>query len=119
MVREWAIQGCADRQGRRRRGHLRNNLRTQDRISQTANKLVNGRNCLELGGLWIDEGFTADMKTVVVKAQSDAYFKILELYPRMKDVYRLGNHLVLRHAEQDRSDHRHERRQEQAHGRGD
>jgi Ca-activated chloride channel family protein len=71
-----------------------NNLRSQDRLSQTANKYVQGRNCLELGGLWIDEGFTADMKTVVVKAQSDAYFKILEKKPEMKDVFRLGNHLV-------------------------
>ena len=71
-----------------------NNLRTQERLSQTANRLAGGRNCLELGGLWIDEGFTADLKTVVVKAQSDAYFKILEKRPEMKDVFRLGNHLV-------------------------
>lgn len=70
------------------------NLRNQDRLTQTANRNVYGRNCLEIGGLWIDEGFTADMKTVVVKAQSDAYFKILEKRPEMKDVYRLGNHLV-------------------------
>jgi len=71
-----------------------NNLRLQDRLTQTANKVVQGRNCLEVGGLWIDDGFTADMKQVVVKAQSDAYFKILEKQPTMKDVYRLGNHLV-------------------------
>ena len=71
-----------------------NNLRMQDRLTQTASRNVNGRNCLELGGLWIDEGFTADMKTVIVKAQSDAYFKILEKQPAMKDVYRLGNYLV-------------------------
>jgi Ca-activated chloride channel homolog len=71
-----------------------NNLRTQDRLTETANRYVQGRNCLEVGGLWIDEGFTADMKTVVVKAQSDAYFKILEAKPEMKDVFRLGNHLV-------------------------
>jgi Ca-activated chloride channel family protein len=71
-----------------------NNLRTQDRLTQTANRIVNTRNCLELGGLWIDEGFTSDMKTLVVKAQSDAYFRILELQPTMKDVYRLGNHIV-------------------------
>lgn len=70
------------------------NLRTQERISQTANRQANGRNCLELGGIWIDEGFTADMKTVVVKAQSDAYFAILAKNPAMKDVYRLGNHLI-------------------------
>jgi Ca-activated chloride channel family protein len=71
-----------------------NSLRTQDRLTQTANRLVQGRNCLEVGGLWIDEGFTAAMKTLVVKAQSDAYFKILEKKPEMKDVFRLGNHLV-------------------------
>jgi Ca-activated chloride channel family protein len=71
-----------------------NTLRTQDRLTQTANRLVQGRNCLEVGGLWIDEGFTAAMKTLVVKAQSDAYFKILEKKPEMKDVFRLGNHLV-------------------------
>ena len=29
-----------------------------------------------------------------MKAQSDAYFKILEKHPEMKDVYRLGNYLV-------------------------
>ena len=29
-----------------------------------------------------------------MKAQSDAYFKILEMQPTMKDVFRLGNHLV-------------------------
>ncbi len=71
-----------------------NNLRCTDRLSQTANRWANGRNCLELGGLWIDEGFTSEMKIVVVKAQSDAYFRILEKQPKMKDVYRLGNHLV-------------------------
>lgn len=71
-----------------------NNLRTQDRLTLTANRIACGRNCLELGGLWIDDGYTADMKIVVVKAQSDAYFKILEKHPEMKDVFRLGNHLV-------------------------
>jgi Ca-activated chloride channel family protein len=71
-----------------------NNLRNQDRLALTANKQVQGRNCLEVGGVWIDEQFKPDMKTVTVKAQSDAYFKILEKYPQVKDVYRLGNHLV-------------------------
>lgn len=71
-----------------------NNLRNQDRVSLTANRAVNGRNCLELGGVWIDEAFKADMKTVTVKAQSDAYFRILERHAGMKDVYRLGNHVV-------------------------
>jgi Ca-activated chloride channel family protein len=71
-----------------------NNLRCQERLTQTAMRNVQGRNCLEIGGVWIDEGYSADMKTLVVKAQSDAYFKILEKSPKMKDVFRLGNYLV-------------------------
>ncbi len=55
---------------------------------------MNGRNCMELGGVWIDEGFTAKMEAVTVKAQSNAYFKLLEKQPKMKDVFQLGNHLV-------------------------
>jgi len=55
---------------------------------------VAGRNCLEIGGVWIDETFCAEMKTLVVKAQSDAYFRIIERNAKMKDVFRLGNHLV-------------------------
>src|SRR5207248_383623 len=55
---------------------------------------VAGRNCLEVGGVWIDDGFEASMATVVVKAQSPAYFRLLERQPRVKDLYRLGNHLL-------------------------
>ena len=71
-----------------------NNLRGQYRMTQAANKQVYGRNCVEIGGVWIDDRFTADLKTVAVKAQGDAYFKILEKHPKMKDVFRLGNHVV-------------------------
>ena len=70
------------------------NLRNQSRLTNTANRLVQGRNVLELGGIWIDEGFTAQTKTVTVKAQSDAYFRILERQPQVKDVFRLGNYVV-------------------------
>ena len=38
--------------------------------------------------------YKADTKSVTVKAQSDAYFRILEKHPEMKDVFRLGNHVV-------------------------
>ncbi len=71
-----------------------NHLRCQDKLSLTANCQANGRQVLELGGVWIDEAYKADMPTVVVKAQSDAYFCILAKQPAMKDVYRLGNNLV-------------------------
>lgn len=69
-------------------------LRDQNRVSLTANRQVNGRNCLEVGGVWIDDAYKAETKSLTVKAQSDAYFRILELHPTMKDVYRLGNHVV-------------------------
>lgn len=71
-----------------------NNLRSQSQLSQTAMRNVYGRNCMEIGGVWIDEGYCAEMKAVVVKAQSDAYFRIIDKNPKMKDVFRLGNYLV-------------------------
>lgn len=70
------------------------NLRGQQRLTITANRAANGRQVLEVGGVWIDEAFNSDMKTVVVKAQSEAYFRILAKQPGMKDVFRLGNHVV-------------------------
>jgi Ca-activated chloride channel family protein len=71
-----------------------NNLRAQERLSRTALRRVNGRSCLEIGGVWIDEGYTAKMKVVTVRAQSKAYFRILERQPRVQEVFKLGNHLV-------------------------
>ena len=44
--------------------------------------------------MWIDDAYKADTKSITVKAQSDAYFRILELHPEMKDVFRLGNFVV-------------------------
>jgi Ca-activated chloride channel family protein len=70
------------------------NLRNQTRLDQSAVRQVQGRNCLEFGGIWIDEGFTAKTPVLVIKAQSDAYFKLLERHPKLKDVLQLGNHLV-------------------------
>jgi Ca-activated chloride channel family protein len=69
-------------------------LCNQERVSLTANRQVYGRNCLEIGGVWIDDAYKAETKSVTVKAQSDAYFRILELHPTMKDVFRLGNFVV-------------------------
>jgi Ca-activated chloride channel family protein len=70
------------------------NLRGQSQLSRTAVRQVAGRSCLEIGGVWVDEGFTAQMPTLVVKAQSDAYFRLLAKQPKLKDVFRLGNYLV-------------------------
>jgi Ca-activated chloride channel family protein len=71
-----------------------NNLRSQTQLMRTATCRVDNRTALEVGGVWIDEAYDAKMPTVVVKAMSNAYFRILELQPTMKNVLRLGNHLV-------------------------
>ena len=69
-------------------------LRNQERLTQTANKRILGRNCVEFGGVWVDDQFNDKTKTVTVKAQSAAYFRLLEQQPTLKDVFRVGNHLV-------------------------
>src|SRR5947209_1733872 len=71
-----------------------NNLRNQSRVEQTALRQVAQRNCVEVGGVWIDEGYEAKMPTVAVRAMSDAYFRILERHPEVKEVFQLGNHLL-------------------------
>jgi Ca-activated chloride channel family protein len=71
-----------------------NSLRNQSRLEYAARREVVGRHCTEIGGVWIDEGFTDKTPVVAVKAQSDAYFRILERHAEVKDVFRLGNHLV-------------------------
>jgi Ca-activated chloride channel family protein len=70
------------------------NLRNQCRLENTVQKNVQGRNCLELAGVWIDEKFDPKMKAVTVKAQSNAYFRMLERQPKVKDVFLLGNYVV-------------------------
>jgi Ca-activated chloride channel family protein len=70
------------------------NLRNQCRLEYTVQKNVQGRNCLELGGVWIDDRFDPKMKAVTVKAQSNAYFRMLERQPKIKDVFQLGNYVV-------------------------
>jgi Ca-activated chloride channel family protein len=70
------------------------NLRAQCRLDRVAVRNVNGRQCLEVGGVWIDDAFTAKTEAVVVKAQSDAYFDLLKAHPELKKVYSLGNYLV-------------------------
>jgi Ca-activated chloride channel family protein len=71
-----------------------NSLKWQSRQQQTALKRVANRNCMEIGGVWIDDGYDPKMQTVTVKAMSDAYFRILERHAQVKEVFQLGNHLL-------------------------
>ena len=69
-------------------------LRNGTQVCQTALRQANARNCLEVGGVWVDDGYTPKMECVTVKAMSAAYFRILEKQPKMREVFSLGNHLV-------------------------
>src|SRR6185503_8696461 len=71
-----------------------NKLRTQTRVAQSAVRRVADRNCVEIGGVWIDEGFDAKMKTVTIKAMSAAYFRLFERQPSVRTVLQLGNHVI-------------------------
>jgi Ca-activated chloride channel family protein len=69
-------------------------LRNQEQVAHSTAKQAAGRNCVAVNGVWVDDGYDAKMPTLKVKAQSAAYFRILERQPKMKDVLRLGNRLV-------------------------
>ncbi len=69
-------------------------LRNQSQMERVAARNVQNRNVIEIGGVWIDEGFNAKMEAVSIKAMSPAYFRILERHPQVRDVYRLGNYVV-------------------------
>jgi Ca-activated chloride channel family protein len=69
-------------------------LRSATCVSNNAQRWVGDRNCLEIGGVWIDERYEAKMKIVTVKAMSDAYFRILDRQPGARKVFGIGNHLV-------------------------
>ena len=73
-----------------------NLLRNQDRLdnNNAPSRKVQMRNVVDVGGIWIDDGFTPKMATVVVKSQSKAYFRMLERRPEVKDVFQLGNYVV-------------------------
>jgi Ca-activated chloride channel family protein len=71
-----------------------NQLRQMNQVNKTAVARVANTNCLDVGGVWIDEAYHAKLKTVNVKAMSNAYFRMLEKHPEVKQVFTLGNHLV-------------------------
>ena len=71
-----------------------NDMRNESHLRQTAYRNVQGRNVMEIGGVWIDEGYDPKLPVVTVKAQSDAYFRILQRHAKVQDVFQLGNHVV-------------------------
>jgi Ca-activated chloride channel family protein len=69
-------------------------MRNQSQVGQKKVRQAAGRTCVEIGGVWADQGFDAAMKQVPVKAMSPAYFRLLERHPEMKEVFQLGKQVV-------------------------
>ncbi len=58
-------------------------------------KNVNKRNFYRIKGVWVDSEFDEKLPSVNVKFASDAYFKLLELKPELKDILTLGDRLIV------------------------
>src|SRR5205823_3286749 len=67
-----------------------NALRNQSQVAGTSIKQAAGRKCLHINGVWMDDGFDAKMTVVKIKAMSEAYFRMLERHPEMREVFQLG-----------------------------
>jgi Ca-activated chloride channel family protein len=70
------------------------NLRNNSQLDAVKSCRAAGRTCRQVGGGWVDEGFSSKMKTVTVKALSAAYFRLLEKHPTLQEVFRLGTRVV-------------------------
>jgi hypothetical protein len=82
------------RQDPRIEGFFKASEKIDQLLKGCAVRQVQGRNVTKLGNVWIDENFRLKMNTLAIKAQSKAYFRILQKRPELKDVFGLGNHLV-------------------------
>jgi Ca-activated chloride channel homolog len=71
-----------------------NDMRNQVRVGSAANRQAAGRRCVNVDGAWIDEAANDKLPVVKIKAQSKAYFRILERHAQMKKVFQLGNRVV-------------------------
>jgi Ca-activated chloride channel family protein len=71
-----------------------NDLKNQTQLRRTAQQQAAGQTCLEIDGVWIDDKFDAKMPSLTIKAMSDAYFRLLERQPQLREVFQLGNEIV-------------------------
>jgi Ca-activated chloride channel family protein len=71
-----------------------NDMKNQSQQSQRAQRVANSRNCIELNGVWIDDQYKKETPTLKIKTMSNAYFKILEKQPKMKEVFALSQNVV-------------------------
>jgi len=67
----------------------------KSRLSMSLVKRIDGRTFYHYAGFWVDGEFTDKLERVHVKYLSDAYFKVLEKLPKLKDVFALGPRLIV------------------------
>jgi Ca-activated chloride channel family protein len=70
-------------------------LKRAERPTGLAIKKVGERTFEYWSGFWVDRQYKTEMPTVEVKYLSDAYFKILAAAPELKDVFALGDRVVV------------------------
>jgi Ca-activated chloride channel homolog len=71
-----------------------NDLKSQSQQVRNAQRMANRRQVIEYQGVWIDDQLKKDTPTFAIKAMSEAYFKLLERKPEMKEVLQLGQNIV-------------------------
>lgn len=71
-----------------------NELKNQSQVTKKAQRSVLGRNLIDINGAWIDDQLKQETPKFEIKPMSNAYFKLLEKHPEMKEVLQLGNALV-------------------------
>ncbi len=60
-----------------------------------ATRNINRRNFYKIGETWVDSEYKEEMTKIRVRYGSEAYFKLLELKPELKDYLALGTNLIL------------------------
>ncbi len=76
-------------------GHMRQSA-SEYQITQSAvTKNINRRNFYKIGEIWTDSEYKEDMPKIKIRYGSDAYFKLIELKPELRDYLALGTNLIL------------------------
>ncbi len=72
-----------------------NNLQQQTQVTKSLVRKVGEHTFRKEGNRWVDEAFKKDMKTITVKALSDAYFDLLSNHPELREVFQLGEQVTV------------------------
>jgi hypothetical protein len=68
---------------------------SKDMKGRAAIQQKGGRSFAHYRGVWVDERFQGSEKLVKVKWGSEAYFRLLREHPELKEIFSLGERIVL------------------------